>query len=112
MVAAIGRFGPYIRHKSKFYSLGKLYDPHTVVEQEAIEVIKAKRKADAEKMIKVFEEDETLQILKGRWGPYIKFGKRNIKIPKDQEPTELTYEQCLKLAEETPQKKTKSKKSK
>ncbi|MTI29836.1 type I DNA topoisomerase, partial [Xanthovirga aplysinae] len=63
MVAAIGRFGPYIRHEGKFYSLGKDYDPHTVTSEEAIQVIEAKRKADAEKFIKSFEENPDVQIL-------------------------------------------------
>lgn len=110
MVAAIGRFGPYIRHDSKFYSLGKLYDPHTISEEEAITVIEEKRKKDAEKMIKIFDEDPDMQILNGRWGPYIKAGKLNVRIPKGKEPKELTYEECVKLAEETAEKKGKKKK--
>src|SRR5690606_40731258 len=105
MVAAIGRFGPYIRHDSKFYSLPKEEDPHTVSFDKAIEIIEAKRKADAEKFIKGFEGNDEVQILNGRWGPYIKVGKQNVKIPKDKIPEDLTLEECLKLAEEAPVKK-------
>ena len=105
MVAAIGRFGPYIRHDSKFYSLPKEEDPLSVTHERSIEIIEAKRKSDAEKFIKGFEENAEVQILNGRWGPYIKVGKQNVKIPKDKEPEELTLEECLSLAEAAPVKK-------
>ena len=97
IVAAIGRFGPYLRHDGKFYSLKKEYDPHTVSEEDAIIVIEAKRVADAEKFIKVFDEDPTFQILNGRWGPYLKAGKKNVKLPKDRDPASFTYEECVEL---------------
>ena len=105
VVAAIGRFGPYVRHDGKFYSIKNLYDPHEIEIDEAIDVIDAKRKADAEKTIKTFEENPDYQILKGRWGPYIKAGKMNVRIPKDREPASLTLEDCIKLAEESAEKK-------
>ncbi len=105
MVAAIGRFGPYIRHDSKFYSIPKDEDPLSVTPERAVEIIEAKRKADAEKFIKGFEEDPEVQILNGRWGPYIKVGKQNVKIPKDKEPEDLTLQECLDLAEAAPVKK-------
>ncbi|MEL6538073.1 MAG: DNA topoisomerase, partial [Bacteroidota bacterium] len=105
MVAAIGRFGPYIRHDGKFVSLKKEDDPLTVTEERAIELILAKRKADAEKHIKSFDENPDVQILNGRWGPYIKVGKKNVKIPKDKEPKDLTLAECLELAEKAPEKK-------
>jgi DNA topoisomerase-1 len=104
MTAAIGRFGPFIRHESKFYSLPKHLDPFTVTEEEAIEIIKTKRKTDAEKLIKAFEENPEVQVLNGRFGPYIVVGKKNVKIPKGKEPAELTLEECLALAEQTPDK--------
>ena len=105
MTAAIGRFGPYIRHKGKFYSLGKEDDPLTVEDDRAIEIIEAKRKADENKYIKVFDSDPEVQVLNGRYGPYIKVGKKNVKIPKDKKPEELTLEECLELAEKAPEKK-------
>ena len=98
MTVAIGKFGPYIRHNSAFYSLPKGVDPLDVSEQQAIEIIQDKRKKDAEKLIKVFEEDPDVKILNGRWGPYIEFGKQNIKIPKGKDPQTLTYEECKALA--------------
>ncbi|MBV6421680.1 MAG: DNA topoisomerase 1 [Ignavibacteriaceae bacterium] len=100
VIAAIGRFGPYVRFDGKFYSIKAQYDPHDIEIDEAIEVIEAKKKADAEKTIKIFEENPEFQILKGRWGPYLKAGKENVKIPKDREPASLTYDECVKLAEE------------
>lgn len=105
IVAAIGRFGPYLRHDSKFVSLGKEDDPLSIKEDEAIELIKAKRQADAEKHIKTFEENEEIQILNGRWGPYIKFGKNNFKIPKDKEAAELSYADTIEIIENQPEKK-------
>ena len=105
VVAAIGRFGPYVRHDGKFYSIKNQYDPHEIEIDEAIDVIEAKRKADAEKTIKTFEENPDYQILKGRWGPYLKAGKQNVRIPKDRDPASLTLEDCIKLAEESADKK-------
>ncbi|MBF8963972.1 type I DNA topoisomerase [Pontibacter sp. FD36] len=105
MKAAIGRFGPYISHASKFYSLPKTLDPMTVTADEAIALIEAKRKADAEKLIKTFPENPDVQVLNGRYGPYIVVGKKNVKIPKGKEPADLTLQECLDLAEQTPEKK-------
>ncbi|MBS4033979.1 MAG: type I DNA topoisomerase [Ignavibacterium sp.] len=101
VTAAIGRFGPYVKHKSKFYSLKKEFDPHTVSLEDAIEVIRAKRIADDEKTIKIFDENPDYQILNGRWGPYLKAGRKNIRIPKDKEPASLTYEDVLSLIKGT-----------
>jgi DNA topoisomerase-1 len=100
VVAAIGRFGPYVRYDGKFYSIKGQYDPHDIEIDEAIVAIEAKKKSDAEKLIKTFEENPEFQILNGRWGPYLKAGKENVKIPKDHEPSSLTYDECVKLAEE------------
>lgn len=100
----IGRFGPYVLHKSKFYSLKKEDDPNTIHIDRAIELIEAKRQENANKIIKSFPEREDVQVLNGRYGPYIAVGKSNIKIPKGTEPASLTLEECLKLAEETPAK--------
>jgi DNA topoisomerase-1 len=111
VVAAIGRFGPYIRHKSKFYSLNKEYDPHIINIDEAIEVINLKRKADKEKLIKVFDEDPEYQILNGQWGPYLKAGKKNVRLPKNREPDSFTLEECIELTENYVPAKSRSKKS-
>ncbi|MBU2913849.1 type I DNA topoisomerase [Reichenbachiella agariperforans] len=105
MTAAIGRFGPYIRHDGKFVSIPKEVDPLQITADESIELILAKRKADAEKHIKSFDENPDVQVLNGRWGPYIKFGKKNVKIPKDTDPQALTYEDCVELEKKAPEKK-------
>jgi len=105
VVVAIGRFGPYIRHDGKFASLPKEDDPMEVELERAIELIEAKRKSDAERHIKSFDENPDVQVLNGRYGPYIKFGKKNVKIPKDKEPKSLTYEECVELEKNTPAKK-------
>ena len=92
----IGRFGPYLQHKSKFYSLVKgIDDPYTIVLERAIELIESKREKDKNKIINTFEHEGTLQVLNGRWGPYISYNKENFKIPKGKEPKDLTLEDCL-----------------
>jgi len=99
MTVAIGKFGPYIRHNSAFYSLPKGVDPLDVSEEQAVEIILDKRKRDSERLIKTFDENPDVKILNGRWGPYIEFGKQNVKIPKGKEPKDLTYEECKALAD-------------
>jgi len=106
MVAGVGKFGPYIRHDSKFVSLKKEMDPLSITEEEAIQLIQEKRDADEKKHIKTFEENPEIQILNGRWGPYIKFGKNNFKIPKDKEAESLTYAETIEIIENQPVKKT------
>ncbi len=82
----IGRFGPYIAHDKKFYSLAKEYDPYTLTYEEASPMIVEKRTAKEERTIKVFEK-EKIQLLRGPYGPYIKQGLRNYKIPKEKQET-------------------------
>ncbi len=110
VVAAIGRFGPYLRHDGKFVSLGKALDPLSVTLEQAIPLIVTKREADANRMIKTFEGNDEIQVLNGRYGPYIKAGKKNVRIPKDKKPEELTLEECMELADKTPEKKGKRRK--
>lgn len=100
VVANIGRFGPYVSNNGVFASLKKSEgdDPMDINLDRAIELILAKRKANAERTIKVFPENKEVQVLKGRWGPFIKAGKLNIRIPKDIAPEDLTYEKCVELA--------------
>ena len=109
VTVGIGRFGPYIRHDSKYVSLPKEFEPMTVTLEEAIELIEAKRKAESEKIIKTFSENEGLQILNGRYGPYITLDKNNYKIPKGTEPQSLTYEQCMEIIKEAGEGGSKSK---
>ncbi|MGK0297455.1 MAG: DNA topoisomerase-1 [Gammaproteobacteria bacterium] len=101
IVINIGRFGPYVRYGSKFVSLKKEDDPYTVNLEHALELIAEKIKADAEKQIKIFE-NEGISILKGRYGPYVTDGKKNARIPKDREPESLTLEESQTLLEEAP----------
>lgn len=110
--ANVGRYGPYVRHKNKFVSLGEEDDPMTVTQERAIELIDIKRKEDASRIIKTFDEDEEFQILKGKWGPYLKAGKKNVKLPKEKIPEDLTYEECVELAEKAPAKKRGGRKKK
>ncbi len=104
ITAAVGRFGPYLRHKGAFFSIKEADgdDPLTIEEDRAVEVIEAKRKADREKLIRQFDEDPDMQLLNGRWGPYLKAGKKNVRLPKDADVEKLTYEDCVKLAEAAP----------
>ncbi len=97
MLVAIGRFGPYIRHNSKFYSLPKTENPMSVSPERAIEIIEEKREQDKNKLIKSFGENGEIQILNGRFGPYISFEKKNYKIPKSIDPKELTEEKTKEL---------------
>jgi DNA topoisomerase-1 len=100
--ASVGRFGPYIQHNSKFFSLTKEDDPFEVTLERAIELIHIKRKLDAERLIKTFTEDNTLQVLNGRFGPYIAQGKTNFKIPKGTDPAALTYEEVVDIMSKQP----------
>lgn len=97
----IGRFGPYIAHDGKFYSLGKDRDPYTITLEEAAPIIVEKRAAKEERTIKIFEK-EKIQLLRGPYGPYIKQGLRNYKIPKEQQEkaAELEIDEVKKLIEE------------
>jgi DNA topoisomerase-1 len=109
VVAAVGRFGPYLRHKGKFVSIKKDQndEPLTIKIDRATELILAHRKAEAEKIINRFEGEPLVQVLNGRYGPFIQIGegarknKTNVKIPKDIEPASLTREKCLELAQKS-----------
>ena len=105
VVIGIGRFGPYVLHDKKYVSIPKDLDPYTIPLERAVELIEAKRVADANKTIKLFDENPDIQILNGRFGPYIKAGKKNVKIPKDREPASLTLAECVALAEAAPERK-------
>ena len=93
----IGRFGPYVKHDNKFFSLVKdVDDPLDITRERSIELIEAKREADKKKVINTFGE---ISVLNGRYGPYISYKKKNYKIPKKTDPATLTEEDCLKLIE-------------
>ena len=96
VVIGVGRFGPYARHDGKFVSLAKTDDPYTIELPRAIELIEQKRIKDKrmKEPIKIFAEEPGLQVLNGRYGPYIAFDGKNYRIPKGQEPEGLTLEAC------------------
>ena len=92
-----GRFGPYIKHGAAYVTLPKTHDPLAVSLEETIELIEAKRKAEAERIIKTFETNADLQVLNGRFGPYIAYNGCNYKLPKSVTPAELTEEECMEI---------------
>ena len=100
VVANIGRFGPYVKYGSKYVSL-KEDDPYTVSLERALEVIRLKKEADANRIINDFGVDN-IQVLNGRYGPYVTDGSKNAKIPKDREPKSLTLEECRTLLAQAP----------
>lgn len=101
VTVAIGRFGPYVKHAGKFVSIPKELSPAHITLDEAVELIEKKRAADANKTLKTFDEDADMQILNGRYGPYIKYKGGNFKIPKTvAEPAALTLDECRKIVAE------------
>ncbi len=97
--ANIGRFGPYIQVGKLFVSIKPL-DPHDITHEQAVELYKAKLKAEAEKNIAEFEDG--VKVLNGRYGPYITDGKKNAKIPKDTDPKKITHKDALKILKDAP----------
>ncbi|MBA4853561.1 type I DNA topoisomerase [Emticicia sp. BO119] len=93
-----GRFGFYVKHGDKYYNIDKGINASAIDFEKAVEIIKVKKAAESNKIIKEFAEDKTIQVLNGQYGPYIKVGKRNVKIPKGTDPASLTLEDCKKLA--------------
>ena len=96
ITAAIGRFGPYIKHGGKFYSLGKTISPYTISEEEAAQLIADHRAQEQASFIASFP-DKDIEIKAGRFGPYIKHGGKNYKIPKKTDPKTLTAEDCMQI---------------
>jgi DNA topoisomerase-1 len=111
VLAAIGRFGPYLKFDNKYAAIPGEYSPYHITLEEAEEVIRKKEAQDANKIIRSFAEDEKLQVLNGRYGPYITYEKKNYKIPKDSAPDKLSYADCMKIINETPDKKPARKKA-
>jgi len=101
--ANVGRFGPYVQNGSLFASIPKEEDPLDITFDRALELIAAKKKADAEKFINSFDhEGGEIQILNGRWGPYIKQGRKNYKIPKDVEAKDLALDEVVHIMNNQP----------
>jgi len=101
LVIGLGKFGPYVRHDGKFYSLAKdIDDPLTIEMDRAVQLIHEKREADQKRIIKTFTEDADIVVLRGKYGPYISCQKKNYKIPRKTNPEELSYEDCKSIIEE------------
>ena len=94
-----GRFGPYVRHDNMFVSIPKTIDPMEVTLEEAIKMVNAKKEAAQKKIIRKFDDEPDLQVLNGRFGPYISYKKENYKIPSDIDPATLNKEGCFKVME-------------
>ena len=109
VIIGAGRFGPYVLHDRKYTSLPKDEDPMTITLETAIKLVDEKRQVDAQKHIKIFEEDSKLEVLNGRYGPYLAYDGKNFRLPKSmhEKAADLTYDECMKVIESTPVKKPK-----
>lgn len=112
VVIGAGRFGPYVLHNKKYVSLPKNEDPIKVTLETAIKLIEEKRKQEKERHIKSFEQDEKMELLNGRYGPYIAYDGKNYRLPKvvHEKVADLTYQECMDIVKNTPIKKTTRKK--
>ena len=101
VVVGVGRFGPYVAHNKKFYSLGKKENPIAVTLDKAIELIETKRKQEVDRHIKDFAEDAKLQVLNGRYGPYLAYDGKNYRLPKNMhaKAAQLTFDECMAVIE-------------
>lgn len=100
LVVSIGRFGPYVRHGSLFASLKKEDDPYEIAFDRAVELVVEKRKTNLERTLKTFDEEPTIQVLKGRWGPFVSYKGKNLRIPKGTEVATLELSTIHELAEQ------------
>ena len=94
-----GRFGPYVQHNRKYVSIPKDMDPLTITREQAIELIEKSRDQEKQRHVKTFEEDAELEVMNGRYGPYICYKGKNYRMPKNmhERAAELTYEQCMEI---------------
>ena len=102
-----GRFGPYVLHKKKYVSLPKGVDPMAFTLEECIGLIEEKRQEEIQRHLKKFEQDPKLEVLNGRFGPYIAYDGKNYRLPKNlhERAAELSYEECMDIVNNTPVKK-------
>jgi DNA topoisomerase-1 len=97
LIVSTGRFGPYVRHNSQFFSLAKTDDPLTITYDRAVEVMLEKKKQESDRILREFPEEPGLRVINGRYGAYISFNKANYKIPKGTKAETLTLEECRKI---------------
>ena len=111
ITVSIGRFGPYVKYDSKYASI-KEDDPYTITLERALQIVADKKEADANKIMKIFDEDPEIQIHQGRWGPYLTNGSKNAKLTKEQKeaPLEIDFATAKKLIDEAPEKRGRGKK--
>lgn len=109
VVIGAGRFGPYVLHNKKYVSLPKGEDPMAVTLEQAVSLITEKRRQEEERHLKTFEEDAKLEVLNGRYGPYIAYDGKNYRMPKamHDRARELTYAECMEIVNAAPETKTK-----
>ena len=106
VVIGTGRFGPYILHDKKYTSLPSTEDPHSVTLETSVALIEQKRMQEKQKHLKSFSEDDKLEVINGKYGPYLAYDGKNYKLPKElhEKAAELTYEQCMELVNAAPAK--------
>lgn len=109
VIIGTGKFGPYIRYGSSYVSIPKSFDPLTISFDEVLELIREKEQTEANKLIKKFEGDVDIEILNGRYGPYIACGGKNYKIPKSMNPADMTIDECKNIISEQDSKGTTAK---
>ncbi len=97
VMVGVGHYGPYVKHGGKYVSIPKEISPTAITLEEAIDLIKAHREAEAKKVLKTFEEEPGLKVMNGRYGPYIVFNQQNVKIPKGKDAESLTLEECREI---------------
>ena len=104
IVIGMGRFGAYVLYNKQYVSLPKDADPLTITLDEAIVLIEEKKSQEQQRHIKTFEEDAMMEVLNGRYGPYISYDGQNYRLPKPfhARAAELTYEECKRIVDETP----------
>ena len=109
VVIGAGRFGPYVLHNKKYVSLPKDENPMTITLDAAINLIQKKRLQEAQRHLKTFEEDANMEVMNGRYGPYIAYKGKNYRMPKTlhEKASELTYEQCMDIVNNAPEPKRK-----
>ena len=93
----VGHYGPYVKHGSKYASIPSEIAPAEITLEQAVDLIKAQREAEAKKVIKTFDEEPELKVMNGRYGPYIVYKKQNVKIPKGKDAENLTLEECREI---------------
>ena len=105
VVIGTGRFGPYVMHMRKYVSLPKEENPMTVTLETAIELIEKKRQQDAQRHLKSFAEDDKMEVMNGRYGPYIAYDGKNYRMPKamHDKAAELTYAECQEIVKNAPE---------